>query len=422
MRPLQAKSDHLIRLGVVTYIFALSLIAAFTIAFHFLTDSIVQHQQDTAAIVNISGRQRMLSQRIAKLSLERAAHYQFRPDALSQTSLLDAIALMDSSHHALLYGSPELHLPAPTAARVRDIYFSAPWLLDLQMQDFLAHARAFAARPSAQLNLTDPDLLAIQRAAQSPLLDALNAAVTANQQVSEQAIGTLRRVLTSLTLLMLLILMLEALLLYRPLFNRLARAHVELVVAGRTDPLTGCLNRRAFTLEAHNAVSHARQLEQPLAVLMLDIDRFKNVNDRHGHPAGDRVINSVVGTLLMTIRNTDTLCRMGGEEFAVMLPNETLPASADIAERIRAAVEATHVPSTTTAPPPSTSLSASASPSWRTPTPRSSTSSAAPTRRSIAPKPTAATAWKPKPVPTPPRRSRRRPSAAAAFSPLETLR
>jgi diguanylate cyclase (GGDEF)-like protein len=344
MRPLQAKSDHLIRLGVITYIFALSLIAAFTIAFHFLTDSIVHHQQDTAAIVNISGRQRMLSQRIAKLSLERAAHYQFPSEAASQQALADAIALMDSSHRALLYGSPDLHLPVPTSPQVRDVYFSAPWMLDLRVQDFLAHARAFAAKPYSQLTLNDPNLLAIQQAAQAALLDALNAAVTANQQVSEQAIGTLRRVLTSLTLLMLVILMLEALLLYRPLFNRLARAHVELVIAGRTDPLTGCLNRRAFTQEAHNAVSHARELQQPLAVLMLDIDRFKNVNDRHGHPAGDRVINSVVGTLLSTIRNTDTLCRMGGEEFAVMLPNETLATSAETAERIRAAVEATPCP------------------------------------------------------------------------------
>jgi diguanylate cyclase (GGDEF)-like protein len=344
MRPLRSKSDHLIRIGVITYVFALSLIAALTVAFHFLTDSIVHRQQDTAAVVNISGRQRMLSQRIAKLSLERAAHYNFRPDAVSQTALNDAIDLMDASHHALLYGSPDLHLPVPTAPAVRDVYLSAPWMLDLRMQDFLTHARAFAARPYGQLNLNDPDLLAIQQAAQATLLDALNAAVTANQQVSEQAIGTLRHVLTSLTLVMLIVLMLEALLLYRPLFTRLARAHVELVIAGRTDPLTGCLNRRAFTQEAHNAVSQARELEQPLAVLMLDIDRFKNVNDRHGHPTGDRVINCVVGTLLMTVRNTDTLCRMGGEEFAVMLPNETIDGAAGIAEHIRAAIEATPCP------------------------------------------------------------------------------
>lgn len=339
-------TDNLIRLGIVTYVFALSLIAAFTVAFHFLTDSIVHQQQKTAEIVNLSGRQRMLSQRIAKLALERATHYGLRPDAESQQALFAAIDLMDRSHHTLLYGSPALGLTGPTSSAVRDVYSNPPYALDLRMQDFLAHARALASRSSAQLTLTDPDLLAVEQAAKAPLLDALDAAVTANQQTSEAAIRTLRRVLTSLTLLMLIILMLEGLFLYRPLFNRLARAHVELIEAGRTDPLTGCLNRRAFTQEAHGAVTRARELDQPLAVLMLDIDRFKNVNDRHGHPAGDRVINSVVGTLLKTIRATDVLCRMGGEEFAVMLPSETVDSAAAIAERIRAAVADCAIPLT----------------------------------------------------------------------------
>jgi diguanylate cyclase (GGDEF)-like protein len=339
-------TDHLIRLGIVTYIFALSLIAAFTIAFHFLTDSIVHQQQQTAAVVNLSGRQRMLSQRIAKIALERAAKYDLRSDAQAQQALLSAISLMDESHRTLLHGSKSLGLTGPASAAVRDVYVKPPYMLDLRMEDFLAHARALAARSGAQLSLDDPDLLAVEEAARQPLLDALNAAVTANQQTSEAAIRTLRKVLTSLTLLMLVILMLEALFLYRPLFNRLARAHLELIEAGRTDPLTGCLNRRAFTQEAQGAVARARELGQPLAVLMLDIDRFKNVNDRHGHPTGDRVINAVVRALLESTRNTDIVCRMGGEEFAVMLPSETIDSASEIAERIRIAVSERTIPLT----------------------------------------------------------------------------
>jgi diguanylate cyclase (GGDEF)-like protein len=340
------RADHLIRVGVFTYIFALSLIAAFTIAFHFLTDSIVHRQQATAAVVNISGRQRMLSQRIADIALERASHAAFRSDAVSEKALLDAIATMESAHHTLLYGDSTLGLTGPSSPAVRNVYFNPPYTLDLRLQDFLAHARAFARKPAGQLALNDPDLLALQTAAQAPLLNALNAAVSANQQTSEASIATLRRILTVLTLLMLIILMLEALLLYRPLFQRLARAHVELVQAGRTDPLTGCLNRRAFTQEAHAAVNNARMFSEPLAVLMLDIDRFKNVNDRHGHHIGDRVINHVVTTILGTIRETDTLCRMGGEEFAIMVPAETIPTACELAERVRAAIAASSLPLT----------------------------------------------------------------------------
>jgi diguanylate cyclase (GGDEF)-like protein len=339
-------TDNLIRLGIVTYVFALSLIAAFTIAFHFLTDSIVHQQQQTAAVVNLSGRQRMLSQRIAKIALERAAHYNMRSDAESQQGLLGAIRLMDDSHRTLLYGSKSLGLTGPSSPSVRAVYLNPPYSLDLRMQDFLAHARAFAVRSGPRLTLDDPDLLALEQAARQPLLDALDAAVTANQQTSESAIRTLRKTLTSLTLLMLIILMLEALFLYRPLFDRLARAHSELIEAGRTDPLTGCLNRRAFTQEAHGALARARELNQPLAVLMLDIDRFKNVNDRHGHAIGDRVINSVVGTLIDTTRKTDVLCRMGGEEFAIMLPSEAMHSAAEIAERIRNAVSERSIPLT----------------------------------------------------------------------------
>ncbi len=338
------RPTHLIRLGIVTYVFALALIAAFTIAFHFLTDSIVKQQQNTAAVVNLSGRQRMLSQRIAKLSLERASHANFRPDAVVNRILIDSIELMASSHHDLLHGAASGPAVGPATGEVLDVYRKAPWLLDQKMQSFLTHARAVAAKPSADLTFADPDLIAEQLEAQAPLLEALNAAVTANQDTSERSIRTLRKVHTSLTLLMLIILMLEALFLYRPLFARLARAHEALLLAGRTDPLTGCLNRRAFTSESAHAIARVREQTGVLAVLMLDIDRFKSINDRYGHPAGDRVINAVVSIILNSIRDTDILCRMGGEEFAVMLPGQELARAMQAAERVRVAIASTPIP------------------------------------------------------------------------------
>lgn len=336
--------DHLIHVGIITYLVALALIAAFTLAFHFLADSIVRRQQTTAAVVNVSGRQRMLSQRIAKLALERAAHANFRPDSQVQSILLKSIDQMATAHQALLHGSPELHLLGPSSQAVRDVYTGAPWYLDLQIENFLTHARAFANRPTAQITLSDPDLVALEQAAQTPLLDALNAAVDANQQTSESAILRLREILTILTLLMLLILVLEALFLYRPLFRHLAQAHFELIEAGRTDPLTGCLNRRAFTHEAHAAVSRARNHGRPLAVLMLDIDRFKDVNDRYGHNVGDSVITAVVRTLLLSVHTNDILCRMGGEEFAIMLPGKRLGEAITTADNVRQAVARTPIP------------------------------------------------------------------------------
>lgn len=336
-------SSGLIRLGVLTYIFALLLIAAFSIAFHFITDSIVHRQETTARIVNISGRQRMLSQRIARLSLERAAHTGFRPEAETQAALDAAIALMQLSHQALLHGSAAERIAAPTAPEVVAVYTSAPYRLDARLSDFLAHAHALADRPSAALALNDPDLAAIESAAQEPLLTALNAATLANTSSSEAAIGHLRHVLAGLTLLMLLILLLEALFLYRPLFRRLARAHAELFVIGRTDPLTGCLNRRAFTQETARILAANRLDPQPLAVLMFDIDHFKSINDRFGHGAGDQVINAAVSTLIRGTRHGNLLCRMGGEEFAILLRHSTPTEAALAADNLREAVAASPI-------------------------------------------------------------------------------
>ncbi len=337
------QGSGLIRLGVATYICALLLIAAFSIAFHFITDTIVHRQETTARVVNISGRQRMLSQRIARLSLERAAHTPFRSDADTQAALIQAIALMEASHQALIHGSAAERIEAPREAAVLAVYNDVPFHLNERLEDFLAHAHALAAKPSAALTLTDPDLGAIEAAAQEPLLTALNAATAAIAATSEAAIGHLRRVLATLTLLMLVILLLEALFLYRPLFRRLAKAHAELFASGRTDPLTGCLNRRAFTQETARILAATRLTPQPLAVLMIDIDRFKAVNDRFGHPAGDQVIHSVVSTLIAGTRRGNFVCRMGGEEFAVLLRGSNLMEANMAADNLREAIAATPI-------------------------------------------------------------------------------
>ena len=342
----QSRSSHdgLIRLGVLTYVCALLLIAAFSIAFHFITDNIVHRQETTARIVNISGRQRMLSQRIARLSLERAAHTSFRPEGETEAALNDAIALMESSHKAIRFGSAAQRIQAPSAGQVLAVYEAEPYRLDARLADFLLHAHALANRPPAVLSLDDPDLLAVEAAAQEPLLTALNAATVAVTSTSEAAIAHLRRVLALLTLLMLVVLLLEALFLYRPLFRRLGRAHAELLLIGRTDPLTGCLNRRAFTLEAARMLAESRVAGHPLTVLMFDIDRFKSINDRFGHPAGDKVINAVVDTLIHGTRQGNILCRMGGEEFAVLLRDCTPTEASLAADNLREAVAATPVP------------------------------------------------------------------------------
>lgn len=105
-----------------------------------------------------------------------------------------------------------------------------------------------------------------------------------------------------------------------------------------TDPLTGLLNRRGFARAAHPAITRARRQEQPVSVAMFDIDRFKPINDRFGHEAGDAVLRDIATSLRTELRAGDLLGRMGGEEFALVLPDTDPEQAAVVAERMCEAV------------------------------------------------------------------------------------
>jgi len=101
----------------------------------------------------------------------------------------------------------------------------------------------------------------------------------------------------------------------------------ELQRLATTDGLTGILNRRAFTAEAERLVALARRHDHPLALFILDADKFKNINDSYGHPVGDEVLKALVRTIGAGLRQSDVFGRLGGEEFGLLLP-QTPPAGA----------------------------------------------------------------------------------------------
>ena len=102
-----------------------------------------------------------------------------------------------------------------------------------------------------------------------------------------------------------------------------------------TDYLTTLSNRRYFERQLGSMIGRARETGQPLSLMMIDIDRFKNINDTLGHVTGDLVLKAVSMTLQRCTRRSDTCCRVGGDEFAMILPRATGEQAAAIAERIR---------------------------------------------------------------------------------------
>ena len=106
------------------------------------------------------------------------------------------------------------------------------------------------------------------------------------------------------------------------------------------DPLTGAANRRALMQALETELARASRQHTPLALLMVDIDHFKRVNDHYGHLAGDHVLRHIVGVLRQRLRASDVLGRYGGEEFMVLLPGTDLHGAAQLAEQLRQAVQA----------------------------------------------------------------------------------
>jgi diguanylate cyclase (GGDEF)-like protein len=109
----------------------------------------------------------------------------------------------------------------------------------------------------------------------------------------------------------------------------LVRARVE---AG-TDPVTGCMNHRAMRRRLHEEIGRAMRTGGPLSALLIDLDNFKLVNDRHGHQAGDTVLREVCQALVGEVRAFDRVARYGGDEFVVILPNADLESAAAAAAR-----------------------------------------------------------------------------------------
>ncbi len=319
-----------------TYLAALLIIAGLSVSSHLVLSTTLRDTEGTAAVINMAGRQRMLSQRIASLAAQRQLG-----DKGVDPDLVQAITAFEQAHRQLS-GPYLIQNTEPGAKELHALYFTGPAPLDEMVRDFVATARAVLQAPPGDA-ATLRQLTRLFAQARAPLLDGLNEATSIQQREGERRVAHLEWLQSAILIVVLVTLALEALVIFRPMITRIMRQLTEIIRLATTDSLTNVANRRSFMERCETERLRAVRYGGPMSMLLLDVDHFKHVNDTHGHAAGDTVLQALCETVRRSVRKSDLVGRLGGEEFAVLLPRTDLKAAAELAERIRLGVAASLV-------------------------------------------------------------------------------
>lgn len=206
--------------------------------------------------------------------------------------------------------------------------------LEASITQFIATGHALLKLP-AEARADSALKRQILDAARNSVARRLVLTIEAHNRHVDQAIDFLQETLSWTLFGMLLTLAAEVTLIFRPMFRRLSTSQSELLEAATTDPMTGCLNRRGLMEKAALVRQRTRAGEGHAAVLLLDIDRFKVINDTWGHAAGDDAIRALALMIGRVTRSGDLIARLGGDEFAIILPDSDTNAALFVAAKLR---------------------------------------------------------------------------------------
>lgn len=325
-------ADPLKRLAT-GYIMALTVIAFVALCACLLSINAIREPHRNGIVLL---KQNAQIQRIAFL----ASRYVDSPGAGNKAQLRKAFDQMRHYQDAIIHGNEHENTTPLRGEALRTVYYEDPHQLAREMEEFMARAESLLATSAP--GPASKDYLYIIRN-QEHLVKGLNAAVAAFEAGEHERMRLLQYYQLGAFLVILATLLAEALLVFRPLVRHVSDYTGQFERMALTDALTGIDNKRSFLQkgkkELHSSIRHGKSL----SVCMLDIDHFKNVNDTYGHPVGDQVLKAFVDIVLRVKRGEDEFARVGGEEFALLLPHTNGRQALVLAERLRSAVEVTPV-------------------------------------------------------------------------------
>ena len=331
--------EHRIRLAYRLVLVAMGALLATS---HFAIIIATERSQHYALSFKDISNERMLSQRIVLLS--QHAQNEDDPAKREETLKLVRASLLElEAVHTDLAKKVADESDVNTAGeRVSEVFFSWPSQLDYQIRSLVTNTNQFLNHA-----MTSPDIAAIYMApmediATSKVLPALDEVNDIYQENTRDAVELFKQIQLALLFLSLGMLVVVWRTLFRPLATQIGQRTRELIVArddmqyaANHDGLTGLANRN-FALQRIQRVTESDEEKvAALALLLLDLDDFKNINDSYGHQSGDRLLCTVANRLRSVLGNEGLACRMGGDEFLVIVEGEAaLDGLPDIAERI----------------------------------------------------------------------------------------
>lgn len=329
-----ASAEALLRKSKASYAIALFLIAALATASFFLLSSVISANVQKGALIELGTRQQMLSQRILLSATEAYAADVQWARTQARASLKAALTDFLANHRLLRDGSADRRSPLfglTLSEGATRLFEEAPSQIDVSTVMLARSVETFlAALPESVTDEIPKEAVDQFTALKLYAAEKLRreyqnlTSLFSSEAATEGA--AVEKVHLTVFVLTLLLLIAEALLIFRPLARMLAACTSELVkardhmqFAANHDALTGLYNRAFLNDYLDTALATARRKDEMIAVVHLDLDHFKTINDTLGHGAGDAILLETARRLQATVRDSDVCVRVGGDEFIVIL-------------------------------------------------------------------------------------------------------
>lgn len=326
------------------YIGAFSLIALLTYLAHIITDNIMEVQMETVEVSYYLGQQRSLVQQVSF----HATNYYSYGEEVDLTFLQTALGQIKKSQQYLEYtiSKPvfldELLGGDVSSEALKQIYYGPPYNLGNQLNAFIEFTDQFLVYSAMDKSARREKLHKfISREYSDKILPGLDAALANYQREAIEKIQRYFQIQFYMTVFILIVLVIEAYYIFRPLVKSIKKYHNMLSRHANEDELTGLNNRRAFMTMAQEALKAAQENRKEVAFALLDLDKFKSVNDTYGHDIGDKVLVHFAKLLKNELRPQDVIGRIGGEEFALVLTETGQNDAMKTLERLRKRIEKT---------------------------------------------------------------------------------